>query len=209
MESLQNFVPYNIMNSNMWMKFSLARDGASLLSLLQESRGSQNTILAVETMDGEVFGSYTSTAWKKTHGYFGSGNSFLWRMRKARSTLCHSVIEQAKIESEIDVFPWTGMNEMVQSCTNRQIALGGGALESKEVIDGAQPRQDIGGFGLTLDADLLRGTSRPCATFANECLSKKGRNGFEVANVEVWAFTPCFSVEEAEKMEMTRLFLNI
>ena len=63
MESLYHFVPYSVSEQNFFMKYSLVRDGASFTSLLQHIRGSLRTIIALETTDGEVFGSFTSTQW--------------------------------------------------------------------------------------------------------------------------------------------------
>ena len=63
MESLLHFLPYSVSEQNYFMKYSLIRDGASFISLLQHIRGSTHTLLALETTDGEVFGSFTSSPW--------------------------------------------------------------------------------------------------------------------------------------------------
>jgi hypothetical protein len=60
MESLQAFLPYQKSGESFWLKFSLVRDGLSLSSFLRLARGATYTVLAIETVDGEVFGSYTS-----------------------------------------------------------------------------------------------------------------------------------------------------
>merc|ERR1711897_16915 len=61
------------------------------------------------------------------------------------------------------------------------------------------------GFAIALDDELLNGTSTPCATFLSPSLvdgvSMKGEI-FEVANMEAWTFTPCSSVEQAERNEL-------
>jgi len=63
MESLLHFLPYSVSEQNYFMKYSLIRDGASFISLLQHIRGSTHTLFALETTDGEVFGSFTSSPW--------------------------------------------------------------------------------------------------------------------------------------------------
>ncbi len=63
------------------MKFSMVRDVASMSTFLRHARGSKHTFLAIETTDGEVFGSFTSAPWRKNWNYFGGQDSFLWRMR--------------------------------------------------------------------------------------------------------------------------------
>lgn len=212
MESLQNFLPPTISESNFWLKYSLVRDGASLSSLLRNIRGTRRTLIAIETVEGEVFGSFTSLPWRRNWNYFGNGESFLWRMRRSRSEndAQHSILDQAKLESELEVFYWSGKNNLVQYCTHEMLAVGGGLLRDDNRVDISDERPDTGGFGLAIDSDLLRGTSSPCATFQSPPLSKSHSNGspFEILNMEVWTLTPCGSVAEAENMEMTALFLE-
>jgi hypothetical protein len=209
MESLQYFFPYSLTESNFWMKFSLLRDGDSMHSLLQKIRGATHTIIAIETVDGEVFGSFQSAPWRKQWKYFGSGESFLWRMRKSRQTPCSSIIDQAHMESELDVYPWSGENDCIQLCTSDRFAVGGGEVkdEKKAAEDYESPAY---GFGLSIEKDLLYGTSSHCATFSSPPLSLHHSDGspFEIVNLEVWALTPCMTLEAAEKLELGQLFLR-
>ena len=204
LESLSQFLPYAFSQQNPWMKYSLIRDGASYFKLLQNVRGSKATLIALETVDGEVFGSFTSSPWRKNTTFFGSGESFLWRMKHDRKTVCKSIIEQAQLESEIEVFPWTGDNYLVQLCTDKYIAVGGGG--SQQHIGSSEC-----GFGLCIDDEVLHGTSDYCPTFDNPPLSKEHQDGspFEIVNLEVWTLTPAMSLEEAEKIEFGRLFLDL
>lgn len=208
MDSLRNFFPYSLTESNFWMKYSLLRDGASYHSLLQKVRGTAFTIIAIETVDGEVFGSFTSHPWRKNWKYFGDGESFLWRMRKSRATPCFDVFDQAKMESELDVYPWTGENDCIQLCTHDKLAVGGGSRNVDEKKDDVSTTEY--GFGLSIEKNLLYGTSTSCATFASPPLSKMHSDGspFEIVNLEVWAMTPCHTLEEAEKLELGQLFLR-
>ena len=208
MDSLRNFFPYSLTESNFWMKFSLLRDGASFHSLLQKVRGATYTIIAIETVDGEVFGSFTSQPWRKNWKYFGNGESFLWRMRQSRKTPCFDIFDQARMESELDVYPWTGENECVQLCTHDKLAVGGGTVRDEKKAD--DPEATEYGFGLAIEKELLYGTSSSCATFASPPLSLEHRDGspFEIVNMEVWALTPCDTLEDAEKLELGQLFLR-
>lgn len=230
MESLQNFLPPGIAENNFMLKYSLVRDGAMLPTLLRQIRGAQHTLIAMETVDGEVFGCFTSSPWRKTWNYYGSGEAFLWRMRRTRADrdLQRSILDQAKLESELDVFYWTGKNQLVQLCTHDMLAVGGGAFHSfnggrqnsvsSEARDlppqsdeaDSNNKVDGGGFGLAIDADLLRGTSSHCATFNSPPLSREHSDGspFEIVNLEVWTMTPCMNVEDAEQLEMRKLFLE-
>jgi len=208
MDSLMNFLPDGI-DANFWLKYSLVRDGASLYTMLQHIRGRYNTILAIETMDGDVFGCYVHTPWKLNHNnsnhFYGDGQAFLWKMRRNRysnlnnSVEATSILDQAMLESELDVYPWTGKNYMVQVCQHNRIGVGGGA--TTDDMDGL--------FGLALEDDLLTGASGPCATFNNPSLAVSNPNGlFEVANLEVWTLTPCATEAEAEKLDFHKLFFS-
>jgi TLD len=219
MESLQAFLPVEKSNDNFWMKYSMVRDGASLYSFLQRARGSKYSILAIETVEGEVFGAFTAEAWRKSWNYFGNGETFLWKMRHSRREKCHSIIDQAHMESEIDVYPYIGVNNCIQLCTSDKIAIGGGTYESSPALDGSNPihsevqdkyKAHEWGFGLTIESDFLHGTASPCLTFGCPALSALHPNGslFEIMNIELWTLTPCARVEDAEKLELGKLFLE-
>jgi hypothetical protein len=214
MESLQEFLPFSKMSENFWMKYSLVRDGASLHTFLQKARGAKYSILAVETVGGEVFGAFTSEPWRKNWNYFGGGESFLWRMRHTRKEKTHSIIDQARMESEIDVYPYTGANNSIQLCTHDRLGIGGGngdeAYEDTVFQDGKPIKAHQWGFGLTIDSDMLHGTTSPCVTFSSPSLSIEHADGsvFEIINLELWTLTPCIRLEEAEKLELGALFLE-
>lgn len=68
------------------------------------------------------------------------------------------------------LFRATGANRYFYLCLNDFLAFGGG-----------------GNFALSLDGELLAGSSGPCQTFGNSCLAHDP--DFELKNVELWAFT--------------------
>jgi hypothetical protein len=214
MEGLQLFMPESLHEQHYWLKYSLVRDGPGLLKMIRHCRASPHTVLAIETTDGHVFGSFTSQPWRlATRGYYGSTESFVWRMRRSRNEAVKSVMEQILMESQIDVFPYTGTNKNVQLCTADNIALGHG--EVKDGIVGTSKDQDDQplvsdhyGFAIKLDKSMARGTTSSSETFGNPCLIHRESRGeaFEVANVELWSLTPHDTVEEADQDEMKSLF---
>jgi len=137
-------------------------------------------------------------------------------MRKTRKTPCQSVIDQAQLESEIEVYPWTGCNNCVQICNSQHLIVGGGAaLEDRSdgVIISDHQAEDGKEYGLGLVIEgrsMLYGTSCQSATFNNAPLSSDHADGspFEIANLEVWTFSPANSVELAERLELGSLFLE-
>eukprot|EP00581_Thalassiosira_minuscula_P018109 CAMPEP_0183713566 /NCGR_PEP_ID=MMETSP0737-20130205/8377_1 /TAXON_ID=385413 /ORGANISM="Thalassiosira miniscula, Strain CCMP1093" /LENGTH=611 /DNA_ID=CAMNT_0025942365 /DNA_START=228 /DNA_END=2061 /DNA_ORIENTATION=+ len=221
MDSLLNFIPDHLAYDNFWLKFSLIRDGACLDTLKRYCRAATHTIIAIETTDGRVFGSFSSAPWRTSRGYFGTGESFLWRMRHSRNTPVHSLFEQAQLESEIDVFMYNGSNDYIQLCTSDKLALGGGTttsikedsyIQEVKAIDApaVSLEDDSYGFGLALDENLLHGTTSPSATFGNSNLITGMDSGelFDVTNLEVWGFTSAQTEKEAQQSEMSMFFVR-
>lgn len=205
MEAMRGFFPFRISESNFWLKFSLSRDGASLATLLESIKASTYTIIAVETTHGEVFGSFTGTAWTRHTKWFGSGEAFLWRLKKSRMTT-EEQAQEADFENEMEVFPFTGYDDMVQYCTSRTIAVGGGDWLDDEFPFEDEPR----GIGFMLDGDLAGGETNSSATFSNPRLCKKTSlsNEFAIRNMEVWTLTPYDNAEDAAQLEMHKLFIE-
>ena len=148
-------------------------------------------------------------------------------MRHNRHSPCHSLYEQAKLETEIDVYKYSGLNKLVQHCSAKKIAIGGGNIyeylaaeraKGRSTGDLARPpspveleqMEEATGFGIAVDDLLARGTTSPCATFRNPSLMNNlaKTEMFEIANMEVWTLTPAWDVDAAEKMEMKLFFVD-
>lgn len=149
-------------------------------SLLYKTRKSEHSVLAIETVDGEVFGAFTSKKWELSHDFYGSRESFLWRKNDSKA-------------DSLEVFHFSFLNDDIQLCTQDRLVVGGGT----------KPPDPTYGFGITLDHDLLAGTSNKCLTFSSPPLSKIHVDGstFDVRNIEVWALTPYLSLEDAERIQ--------
>jgi hypothetical protein len=215
MDALMSHLPSPLMNQNYWLKFSLIRDGASLVTLKMYCRASPNTILAIETNKGDVFGSFTSEAWGNHFGFFGSKPSFVWRMKKSRLTKCYSLFDQAALESQIDVFKYSGPADgMMQICRHDILAIGGDdhapSLDEFDDLHELAKMTEKMGFALALSDDLITGTTSPSESFKSPGLCGAGDHTetFQVRNIEVWTFTPCIDVSTAEKIEMNKFFVT-
>mmetsp|Transcript_2009 Transcript_2009/g.3649 ORF Transcript_2009/g.3649 Transcript_2009/m.3649 type:complete len:566 (+) Transcript_2009:104-1801(+) len=216
MESLLSFVPESLSCENWWLKYSLVRDGASLETFQNYTKAAVNTVIAIQTTSGYVFGCFTRSPWRINHGYFGSGEAFVWKMRYNRFLKCVSLYDQGTMESIIDVYPFSGLNKSVQLLHHDFLAVGGGEVECtitdndddvlKYVRTSCQNHEH--GFAIALDGDLQRGTSSPSSTFCNPKLTGEEGGVFEISNLEVWTLTPCSTVQEAEQLEMTKHFLH-
>ena len=132
-------------------------------------------------------------------------------MREGRKTDCQSIIDLATMESEIDVFPFTCKNYCVQFCNGHFIGLGADDRTNRMQEEGKEDPSLVGGaFGLAIDDGLLRGTSTYSTTFDNPPLSQIHEDGspFDIMGLEVWTLSPAISVEQAERLEFQKLFLE-
>ena len=180
-------------------------------------------------MEGEVFGSFTGSIWKKSSSFFGSGEAFLWRLKCSRLVSsssssssfnsqkkddadAHSNQEVRRIDTDLEIYPYTNMNRYVQLCTDDQLVVGGGEWEEDRHEQHEQHEQqgnilpyegDTSGKGLCINGDLSQGSSSSSSTFANPSLCKTHRKGecFKILNLEVWTWTPCYNQEDAQQLE--------
>ena len=206
MESLLAFVPESLTQHNFLLKYSLVRDGANLFTLLRQIRASDITFLAIETIDGHVFGCYASQAWRLAQGWYGSKDSFLWKMRRSRLETTKSIVQQAYQESEIQVYPYRMGNVAVQYCSHEE----GLTMGQGEVLPSNNRSGKHYGHGLHIDPSLLHGTTSSSETFGNPCLVNAEERGacFDVSNIEVWTLTPHQTMSEAEQYELSTMFLQ-
>eukprot|EP00588_Corethron_pennatum_P035760 CAMPEP_0194348742 /NCGR_PEP_ID=MMETSP0171-20130528/106694_1 /TAXON_ID=218684 /ORGANISM="Corethron pennatum, Strain L29A3" /LENGTH=912 /DNA_ID=CAMNT_0039116105 /DNA_START=156 /DNA_END=2894 /DNA_ORIENTATION=- len=206
MEALHKHLPAICSGSNFWLKYSLARDGASLAVLEAKIALSKHTFMVIETLHGHVFGCFMTKRWERRCKYKDDRESFLWRMnnRRIMPPSESSVVDEktlgeiATVEGDIEVFPWTGKNDLCQLLTYDKIACGGGTVGLGD------------GFGIAVQDDLMRGSSSPCITYGNPCLCPEpSQDGaFEVANIEMWSMTPHMFVADAEKGEYHMKFFE-
>lgn len=207
MDALRAYLPFAVQQDNFWLKYSMVHDGASMRVLSHKVRNSARTILAIETDQGDVFGSFTSSPWRlQRNGYYGSGEAFLWRLKKSRFTRCATVNEQIQLESDVEVFEWSRNNRNIQTWSGMEgeLSVGGGCFE-----DGTEcPDKDFGA-GITLTGDLSRGFSEKCLTFNSPPLTTRETNDgvFNINNIEVWTLTPVGAIDLAEKLELGRQFI--
>mmetsp|Transcript_30179 Transcript_30179/g.46028 ORF Transcript_30179/g.46028 Transcript_30179/m.46028 type:complete len:447 (-) Transcript_30179:1160-2500(-) len=206
MNALRKFLPFAVSEDNFWLKYSMIRDGAAMRALLKQVRSSARTVIAIETMDGDVFGSFTSSPWRPNgKRFYGNGESFLWKVKQNRYTECNNVQEQIELEKDIDVFKWSGKNYNIQALVSPDddLVIGSGGDDQGDHFD------DQGkGSGLMINSNLERGVSDGCLTFDSPRLNGSNTDAlFEIANVEVWTLTPVESLDKAKQLELGRQFL--
>jgi len=207
MDAIQKHLPCTKRGQLFWLKYSMVRDGASMHSLLQKTEASTYNIFAIETMEGEVFGAFTSHPWTISRNFYGSSESFLWRSDGLRdATRSSKQSESSPTMETLQVFPFAGNNWNIQLCTSDSLSVGGGHPDESSVKDFGDVKFSDWGFGLNIREDMQKGTSSPCITFESPSLSKFHDDGscFEISNIEVWSLTPCITLEQATKLEETK-----
>jgi hypothetical protein len=122
------------------------------------------------------------------------------------------------METEIDVYAYSGLNTFIQHCSHDKIGIGGGDLNnymSEVVLDATEVDMDLYrvesiGFGIVINDDLARGSTSPCATFRNPDLMHSSRQSstFTIANMEVWTLTPSWDENSAQRLEMVKYYAD-
>ena len=180
MESLRSFFPYAVADHNFWLKFSMQRDGKSLPIMLSKVRTSKYTVLGVETRDGHVFGAFCSSPWRVQTSWYGNSECFLWRLKKSRLDGCKRRTFDS--DNEMEVYPHSGNDCLIQYCSEKSLAVGGGQYNSV----GSPFLDEPTGIGFMIDGDLQGGETNSCATFNNPRLASResrSHNEFDIAHL--------------------------
>ena len=203
MESFRHCLPSIVANQNFWLKYSSDQESGTLSELLPKIKHSVHTIIGVETTNGDVFGAYCSSPWRKNSEWFGSKEAFLWKLKKSRMD---GTKRKFNFDNELEIFPYVGGDDDVhiQYCTEKTLAVGGGDWKGAY----AASKEPVG-IGFTLDGDLMGGETNSCSTFGNPKLCGTEMTEFEVSTLEVWTLTPYESAEEDEELgKLTRTLLK-
>lgn len=157
-QKIEDALPMVSQSYHWKLLYSIPEHGASLHTLLMKVKDQMPTLLLIRTSQGHTFGAYTNVPWHVNPDYYGTGESFVFSFR-------------AKNPRDIDVYHWDPKsNSYFMLCTENEIALGGG-----------------GHFAFYLDADLHKGSSGNCETFACPSLAKEDH--FFCINLEAWGFS--------------------
>eukprot|EP00616_Rhizochromulina_sp_CCMP1243_P001016 CAMPEP_0118979612 /NCGR_PEP_ID=MMETSP1173-20130426/26369_1 /TAXON_ID=1034831 /ORGANISM="Rhizochromulina marina cf, Strain CCMP1243" /LENGTH=309 /DNA_ID=CAMNT_0006929883 /DNA_START=37 /DNA_END=966 /DNA_ORIENTATION=+ len=165
---IESMLPLATQGYRWKLLYSSLRHGCDISTFYSKVKLEKRTVVLVETLDGEVFGSFSSMPWKVQVEYFGTGESFLFSFGNNDRTNGGT----GSFQSDCRFFPWTAENNLVMMATDEFIAMGGGG----------------GSFGYILEENFSRGTTGTCDTYRNTPLCSS--SPFEVTNVEVWGFVP-------------------
>lgn len=125
---------------SMVLLYSLNQNGSDFTTFYLNMKDTEYSVILIETISGEFIGGFSSSTWKVSSSYYGTGESFLFKIDKESITI-------------VD-YQWTSMNNFFMYSTDHQIGMGGGG----------------DGFGFILDTDFRNISSKKCATYGNPCL---------------------------------------
>ncbi len=125
---------------SMVLLYSLTQNGSDFTTFYLNMKNTEYAIILIETISGEIIGGFSSSTWKVSSSYYGTGESFLFKIDKESNTILD--------------YQWTSANNFFMYSTEHQIGMGGGG----------------DGFGFILDTDFRSVSSKCCATYGNPCL---------------------------------------
>ena len=157
MNAISSHAPVRHRHKKWVLLYSTLRDGISMQTLLRKAKGHAPTVLLVRDMSKHVFGAFCSESWRVSQRYFGTGETFVFRV-DPDPAVWKWWLDKSN-EQQNDFFLW-GSPE--------GIAVGG-----------------AGGYAIWLDSQLCHGLSRCSATFGNSCLASVEE--FPIGAVELWA----------------------
>ena len=172
-----NGIPESLQGNRWERSFAIGRDGDSFVSFLDRCAQYRQTLLVVQTTEGQILGGFATQTWEgqegfgKRNAYYGNGQSFLFRMKPVINQ--NPLSSCAESTDDIEIFKWTGTNDYCQICDvdEAKIAMGGG-----------------GDFGIIVEDCFGRGQTGYCGTYGNPPLIPTGF--FEIAALEVYGLVP-------------------
>jgi hypothetical protein len=165
MEVLEENLPLGLQCCDWDLKYSLARDGASLETLVRLGKGCRRTILVIEDTNGCHFGAIIADdPWVITGDkYYGSGTCRVFSFHNANANATspeagHSPPRRVDPSDTFRIYETSMKNYYFMFTSQDMIGIGGGG----------------GGFALLLDNDLNHGSSNAnCETFDSPVLSSE------------------------------------
>lgn len=114
--TLTKHIPAQLRQCDWNLTFNTKENGFNINTFYRNFTGLEErpSILVFRDMSRNVFGAFTSCGWKKSDGYFGSGECFLFKLRP-----------------EVKFFPWSGLNRYFMNGTKDSISMGGGDREAR------------------------------------------------------------------------------
>eukprot|EP00921_Rhytidocystis_pertsovi_P018931 GHVQ01029985.1.p1 GENE.GHVQ01029985.1~~GHVQ01029985.1.p1 ORF type:complete len:852 (+),score=155.43 GHVQ01029985.1:468-3023(+) len=165
---ISNYLPPTLAIKSWKLAFCPKLHGVSFSTFYRNVSDRGACVLLVKDTKGTVFGGFSSESFHLGHKYYGSGQMFVFTFRRETAdTACPT--SSSSTAAPIRVFHWSSSNAFFLFSDKQTIAIGGG-----------------GHYAITVDRDLLIGSSTQCPTFNSPCLASK--EDFIVKELQVWVF---------------------
>ena len=160
--------------------------GCDQTAFFSHTAGYQYTIMIIQASTGELFGGFNSIAWKQSSNYYGSGESFIFKigiyfyfidssclLKLSYCEMIWGILVSHYLENDFSAsrYCWTQTNSLFMWSDHCSIAMGGGGK----------------GFAFVITDDFYSGSTNRSETYDNEPLVAS--NEFTIDNLEVWAFS--------------------
>jgi hypothetical protein len=101
-------------------------DGVSLETLYAKLSGFSDCLLCVQTTHGSLAGAFASAelSMKQSSSFYGTGETFLFSVKQPNM--------------DLEIFPWTGSNELYVSTSSKHLGFGGGGDGFALMLDGGK-----------------------------------------------------------------------
>lgn len=163
---ITSYLPPTIAIRTWKLAFCPKLHGISFSTFYRNVSDRGSCVLLVRDTKGTIFGGFSSEAFQMGHKYYGSGEMFVFTFKPENASLEDTGDGK---ENPIRVFHWSTANAFFLFSDNQTIAIGGG-----------------GHYAITIDRDLLIGSSSFCPTFNSPCLASA--EDFVVKDLQVWVF---------------------
>jgi len=111
-DTIYSFLPSRSKMKDWELLYCTSMDGVSMQTFYSKTEEMSPTLLLVEDMEGEVFGAYLSEAWSRQKGFYGTGETFLFKVRPI---------------DRRGSWTWTEKNNFFMYSTDDAIAIGSGS----------------------------------------------------------------------------------
>ncbi|KAJ6240651.1 nucleolar protein 7/estrogen receptor coactivator-related [Anaeramoeba flamelloides] len=103
-------LPNSLSLSDWEMSFCTEEDGISLITLYQKLKFSNDSLMIIQTTDGDIFGVYNPVKIRPFNSFYGTSRAFLFTFYP-----------------EFQAFKWSGKNDFYILSTYKSISFGGGS----------------------------------------------------------------------------------
>lgn len=157
---LKAHLPNVLQIDNLKLLYSFMQNGCDLLTFYNNVRDSKYSILVIETVDGEMLGGFTSESWTSRPKYYGTGESFVFKISKQGVATCYT---------------WSTANTFFMYSTDEELGMGGGGDGFAFILD-----TDFVHVKSSVSATFSNDVLLSAASSTN--VAKK------VRNIECWGF---------------------